>query len=121
MLNLRTDLGQEATISVTNRLADNSLRHKCLFAGPLVLYVHNCFALARLHYFVGEEETSGKNPNRDADSYSPVIRLLLVHCKPPKFVSQSNRISTSAPSRSVSGLRQWTTTQCFAGRKIPAL
>jgi hypothetical protein len=49
VMSLRAEFGQEATLSVANRLANNGLRHKRLLTGPFVLYVHNCFTLVGLH------------------------------------------------------------------------
>ena len=84
ILSLKACRRQEAPISVANWLADNSLGYKFLFADSFVLYVNDRFAVAGLRYSVREEEASGKNANRDADSYTRVIRLHLVHWEPPE-------------------------------------
>ena len=55
------------------------LRGAGILPGSFVFYVNDGFALAGLGYGVCEEEASGKNTNCDADSYTLVIHLHLVH------------------------------------------
>jgi hypothetical protein len=64
---LRTDLRQQAPISIAHRSAHNRFWDKLLFSGSFVPYVDDRLALSGVGNGVREEEAADKGTNCDAN------------------------------------------------------